>query len=447
MIISGNETQSELKNKCTGGAVVEKGITVNQEYLLAVLGQECSDKEKLCLTNLFVPITSVFKVNELIPSKGLFTLNDSLSEHKFAAFYAKENKELYYRIIDPLSDYLETVNYSFDIDIVTTDITQDAVDVTIDIILTPDNTNYVASWDGIDTISIDGDPFVTWKDINLSWFEVGSANIMNKLKFPKIVDQIKDTILNDGDGNLPKSTLCGNIKSTDGKINFYIELELEYDYDTTTFTYGISNVELQLNEFLDPDITIETNDIAAVAATGIFTIPGSGFPSVGFQSGDSFEINGEIFTEGAEFSIGASDADTAQNFINAINANTNINTLVVATQDYIINTNGGGIITITALTAGVAGNAITISVITGNPTASNITLRNGADAVEFATDSVDDNIATITIDGKFKTITAKRYRSIDSILILSSIDDMKLENIEFYNDSNEGIELSMLIAS
>ncbi len=120
---------------------------------------------------------------------------------------------------------------------------------------------------------------------------------------------------------------------------------------------------------------------------------------------------------------------------------------MIATHDYTAGNNGGGVITIEALTVGEDGNVITIAVNVGDATASADTLENGADAIPFATDNIDgDNIATITIDGKFKTINAKRYRSIDSLLILSSIEDMKLENIEFYNDSNKEVELKILAA-
>lgn len=455
MLITGTETQSELAKKCSCGSIIEKGIKVNQECIIAELVHDCSsngngsedDCKKICLDDLLIPIDGCFMLDKKIPSKGIFVLNDSLCQYKFLAAYAKDNKQLYWRILDPLDDNLETINYDFNIEITTSDLAADKVDITINITLTPDDTNYVATWDGIGTIYINGEPFTQWTGTDLSWFSVGSANIMNRLDFPDIEGQITDTVLRNDDGDIPTSTLSGNIKSSDGKLNYYVEIEFAYDFSTTTLTYSIKKVELQLNEFLDPEVVIQTVDIPAKKANGTFTIPGSGFVDVGFTGSDEFEINGETFTEGSEFATGADDAETAQNLVDAINANININTLVVATHDYTAGTNGGGVITIEALTAGEDGNAVTIAVTVGNATASGSTLTGGADAVPFATDNIDgNNEATIIIDGKFKTIDAKRYRSMDSLLVLSSLEEMKLGDIEFYNDSTDEIKLKILAA-
>lgn len=447
MLITGNETKNELNSKCSCGAFVEKGIKIEQECLVAELVHDCGSgggNRALCLEELLIPIESSFCLDKVIASKGIFVMDNCLSDYKFIAFYAKGNKQLYYRFIDPCGDNLETVNYNFDININTSSIVEEKVDIAVDIVLTPDNTNYVATWDNIGTISINGAPFQNWNQADLSWFEVGTTNISNRLDFPDITAQITDTVMRDEDGNIPLSTISGNVISDDGKINYYFEIEIEYVYATTTLTYSVSKVELQLNEFVDPDIFIQTDDIVATKSSGTFSIVGSGFSTVGFQTGDSFDINGETFTLGSEFAAGASDADTAQNFVNAINANTNINTLVFASQDYIVNTNGGGTITIEALTAGASGNTITLSVLAGNNSASGTTLSGGSDEVLAASHTIVNDEAHISIDGKLKTIDAKRYRSMDSLLILSSIQDMKLEDIEFYNDSNEDVELRIL---
>lgn len=450
MLITGNETNNELNSKCSCGSIIEKGIKMDQECLTAELVHNCGGgdgNKTMCLKELLIPIESSFCLDKIISPKSVFTMNNDLCDYKFIAFYAKDNKQLYYRFIDPYDDNLETVNYNFDIDIVTTSLVEDNVGIIVDITLIPDNTNYVATWDNIDTISINGMPFQNWNQADLSWFEIGTTNIANRLTFPDISGQLTDTLIRDENGNIPTSVIKGNIISDDGKLNFHFEVEMAYDFDTTTLTYSLKKAELQLNEFLDPDIFIETTDILAANSSGTFLIVGSGFSTVGFQTGDSFDINGEVFILDSEFAVGATDADTAQNFIDAINTDTNINTLIIATHDYTVNTNGGGIITITAITAGDAGNNIVISVGSGNNTTSDTTLGGGTDAIPFATDNIDgDNIATITIDGKLKTIDAKRYRSMDTFLILSSIKEMKLEDIEFYNDNTKDVELKILAA-
>lgn len=109
-----------------------------------------------------------------------------------------------------------------------------------------------------------------------------------------------------------------------------------------------------------------------VAATGTINI------HTGFTTGDSFQIGGVVLTLGTDFALGPNDADTANNFVTAINTKI---TTVTAVSGYASNTNGSGTITITAATPGIIGNAITLVIVfsTNGHTVSGPTLSGGID--------------------------------------------------------------------
>lgn len=104
-------------------------------------------------------------------------------------------------------------------------------------------------------------------------------------------------------------------------------------------------------------------------AYGTFTIP-----ETGFDAGDSFFIHSTAITEGVDFTIKANDYLTAEAIVTAINNNI---TSVTASHDYSLNSNGEGVIKLTAKVYGVNGNNIAISVITGNAEASGSHLQFG----------------------------------------------------------------------
>lgn len=112
----------------------------------------------------------------------------------------------------------------------------------------------------------------------------------------------------------------------------------------------------------------------ATAATGTIQITNNTF-----DSGDAVTVNGVAFTEGTEWSAGASIADSTDNLAAAINASDNflVNGVLRASSDNV------DTITITADIPGTAGNAITLAETdnaTDNFTLSGSTLSGGANS-------------------------------------------------------------------
>lgn len=105
--------------------------------------------------------------------------------------------------------------------------------------------------------------------------------------------------------------------------------------------------------------------VAAVAATGTITIV-----DYSTLAGKTVTVNGTVLTEGVEWNRGASNDAAATSLASAINALAPVNASALT-----------NVVTVTAATAGVAGNAITLADNSADITLSGATLANGADAV------------------------------------------------------------------
>ena len=126
-----------------------------------------------------------------------------------------------------------------------------------------------------------------------------------------------------------------------------------------------------------------TLGVDAIPATGTITLVNNNIDL------GSFDVNGVTFLEGTDFNKDASDPiATTTNLMVAINNSVGIDVTV---------TQSGTILTITADTAGVAGNAFTLTSSTASATPSGATLSGGADAVTA--------IGTITFDPNNKIVT------------------------------------------
>lgn len=181
--------------------------------------------------------------------------------------------------------------------------------------------------------------------------------------------------------------------SVTGNISFL------YTGDTyrSLFTAGTSKA--MRIEIINDSIDL----VAAVAATGTATI-------VDFSglAGDTVTVGGTVLTEGVDWDAEVSNDQTATNLAAAINALANVNAAAV-----------GAVVTITAATAGVAGNNITLATNGGGDlTLGGLVggkLSGGADAIhpylvfdfakvyfaEYDEDNGRDNIKSQTITLSF----------------------------------------------
>lgn len=57
---------------------------------------------------------------------------------------------------------------------------------------------------------------------------------------------------------------------------------------------------------------------------------------------------------------------------------------------------------------------------------------------------VTDDIITIDVTGKLRTVFAKRWKSLNTILMLSSVKDMAIDKLEIFNNNNTSIEVCIL---
>lgn len=137
---------------------------------------------------------------------------------------------------------------------------------------------------------------------------------------------------------------------------------LLYEDDTYRSLFKAGTPKAMRVELKNPNHIITP----AVAASGTFTIVDySGL------TGDTFTVGTVTLTEGVDFDAETSNDVTADNLAEAINAIPNVSAVAV-----------GAVVTVTAATAGVAGNSIGISTNGGaDVTVSGANLANGADAV------------------------------------------------------------------
>lgn len=137
-------------------------------------------------------------------------------------------------------------------------------------------------------------------------------------------------------------------------------------------------------------IRMSSDYISAVAATGTVTF--SGLP----VADETVTIDGQVYVFKAaaggalEVTIGADADETGDNFATKVNANS----LVVTAA------NVAGVVTLTAVTAGAAGNAITLAEAATNTAVSGATLAGGEDVTyptpfEVALAPLPDDVTTI----------------------------------------------------
>ena len=442
MIVTGNEAQDEL-NKYCGCGDNQSGITI-QDGCIVYNSPECGEK-KLCLNDLFINADGAFTCDKSIEPKGKVLIDDDFCPFKFLAVYAHNNECLMWRVIDPMSDNLETVNYDFKVEVDTVDLTQDCkVATTVKVTMTPDNTPYIATWDNVDDIVITQSPLVTWQDISLSWFNIGPWNLSNNLSFPVIETTIDTNLFDEADNGIFSNSIPVEITDPSGRVRYTFTLDITYDINLNTLTCEVKDFKL-VGKLVTEDIVLSQVDEPAVASSGYFDIVCEGAATVGFSSGDAFTIGSVTLTEGADFNIGADDAATATDFVNAINTHPTLSTLVQATSNYAAGTNGGGRISITALATGANGDLIALAVATGAHTASGARLSGGKEAKPYKSFELSsNNELSIIIEGTVKTITAVEYQSMDSLLLISTKPDMRIGDIELYNPNDTAVKVCML---
>lgn len=148
---------------------------------------------------------------------------------------------------------------------------------------------------------------------------------------------------------------------------------------TTAFQYLIHDA-----------IRMSADYISAVAATGLVTF--TGLP----VADETVTINGQVYVFKAaaagplEVTIGADADETGDNFAAKVSANS-----IVVTA-----ANVGGVVTLTAISAGAGGNAITLVEAASNTTVSGATLAGGVDvtypaAFEVALEPLPDDVTSI----------------------------------------------------
>lgn len=114
----------------------------------------------------------------------------------------------------------------------------------------------------------------------------------------------------------------------------------------------LKNVIKQIVSGIRP-ATVQTKT-NAVKATGTITLSSH-------VAADTVTVNGIAFTcmasgaTGNQYNVGADDTETAANLVTALNANTTLDGMVVATSAL-------GVVTLTALVPGELGNAVTLAI-------------------------------------------------------------------------------------
>lgn len=441
MYITGTDTPRELSNQCCEDG--QNLIVMDCQFLKASL-VECDDK-KLDLADLGIKISTADAYSRTLAANATLLVNiDESGVFKFLATKVDENKSVLYRFIDPYSDNLETVNYSYNVDIITGDVTGNScIPVIINVELLPDNTTISPTWESMYNTHIFSSTISSWIQNNLSWYDIEAANVSNSLHFPEIeLSNFEANLYRDDDGNF-SNTIIVKCPSTDGLITFQFKIYINFVYSTSILTYEIQSVELIGGEFYGPMID-DASSTAASTASGYFNIAGSGFANIGFQNGDQFSINGTIIEIGDDVAIGASDQATATNLINFINNDPDLSGIVVASHDYANGANGGGKITITSVATGSDANLLIIAVEDGNHTSSGATLSGALDAHLHKSYSVASNIYTINFNGYFRSIFIKRYHTLESLMVLSGGDLLRLPKIEFWNNSTGSRKLCFM---
>lgn len=270
MFITGDQTNEERSNLC-GCGDSQYGITVDGSCFV-VKSPNCGDK-KLCLGDLFINSSNAFTCTKTLKLGEKFVLSDEVCDYNFLGIYVANNESLLYRELDSCSDNMEVVNYDFDIQLVTADVTADCkIPTEVTITLTPDNTSYVATWDNVDTIYINGQPFINWVDANLSWFDIGSQNISNRFLFPQITHTETVNLHGDDNGNWSNTfTITASGGESPCVISYQIEIRVDYDYGTSTLTYEILSVKL-VGDFLTDDVVIQLDSATHTETNNIYTI-------------------------------------------------------------------------------------------------------------------------------------------------------------------------------
>lgn len=115
--------------------------------------------------------------------------------------------------------------------------------------------------------------------------------------------------------------------------------------------------------------------VASVKASGTFTLDTVIATDVCTVGGIDFTCVASGAT-GNQFNVGADDDETAENLAAVIAANTILANILTATSD-------GAVVTITALTPGVHGNAITIASSDATIVASDATLEGGSNGTQY----------------------------------------------------------------
>lgn len=138
---------------------------------------------------------------------------------------------------------------------------------------------------------------------------------------------------------------------------------------------------LKLNDYMKKCVsgannaTVQTK-INAVKATGTITLSSH-------VATNTVTVNGITFTcvasgaTGAQYNVGADDTETAVNLAAALNANTTLDGMVVATSAL-------GVVTLTALVPGELGNAVTL-VISANGSVSAARMAGGTNGTTETT--------------------------------------------------------------
>jgi hypothetical protein len=265
MYITGEETDKELLKCCSSDS---DSNTLHFDGACLTTDNNCGGNNILCLKNFGLEFGSIAQICKTLPAKSSYVIKKTEFNQKAVAIISENI--FHKRILDEFSyDNVYTLNYVYTLNTLIDESDGDKIKFTLQIDLDPDNTSYVAAWDSLGSITIGGQYYTTWNELDgLSWFNLGSTHISNLLKLPKISMSFDVYLYKDNDGGISNVFTVLKIPDDSGKIIYELNVKLTHDGLTDQCNVEILDVKLVLGQFLDNNVGFTQSITAGINISG-----------------------------------------------------------------------------------------------------------------------------------------------------------------------------------
>lgn len=251
----------------------KKGLVMGEGCsLMANIGNSCDTNPKICISDIFVPLTDALQKNLTISPKSKRKLDgDVLVDSGYPSLVILkicDNKSVYLRNIHPLLDNTETINYLFEIKIKIDDVTSSNSTGVVTVKLTPNLQAIILDWInsfGVDVNGIDPD---IWNNLqSYSWSDLSPLNLSTSLDAPAINSEFVIKFYDNGDGSLIAS-LKKTISDANSLLNYDIDITMVYNPLTNAFSYTINSINL-VGDFTDKVVVVNTTSSSTLTGNSV----------------------------------------------------------------------------------------------------------------------------------------------------------------------------------